>query len=224
MKLSIIAENRFWMAINKPAGLIVEKSPFESPTIEDLAWEYLEGTVKRPFLGIVHRLDRVTSGVLILAKKKLALRELNQQFSDRLVEKVYHALTAAIPEHREGELIDWLEKDQKNKKAILHLTKKTFTKRAILNYKVLDQDDSKALLEIKPATGRFHQIRAQLAQMDCPILGDTKYGAQEAFAEKQIALHAYQLRFTCPLTKERISLTVDAPFGLDNDGKLKGSF
>ena len=220
MKLSIIAENRFWIAINKPAGLIVEKSPFESPTIEDLVWEYLEGTVKKPFLGIVHRLDRVTSGVLILAKKKLALKELNQQFSDRSVEKIYHALTEAIPENREGELINWLEKDQKNKKAILYATQKPQTKQAVLNYKVLNHDHSKALVEIKPATGRFHQIRAQLAQIGCPIVGDTKYGAVEAFAEKQIALHAHQLDFTCPLTKERMSLTANAPFGLDNDGKL----
>ena len=220
MKLSIIAENRFWIAINKPAGLIVEKSPFESPTIEDLVWEYLESTVKKPFLGIVHRLDRVTSGVLILAKKKLALKELNQQFSERSVEKVYHALTEAIPENREGELINWLEKDQKNKKAILHTTQKPKTKQAVLNYKVLNHDRSNALLEIKPATGRFHQIRAQLAQIDCPIVGDAKYGAVEAFAEKQIALHAYQLDFTCPLRKERMNLTANAPFGLDNNRKL----
>ncbi|MEM6377745.1 MAG: RNA pseudouridine synthase [Bacteroidota bacterium] len=209
-KALLLHESKSWLAINKPSGLIVEKSPFEQKTIEVLAWQYLQTQVKRPYLGIVHRLDRVTSGVLLLAKKKSSLRLLNQQFAKKTIQKTYYAIVPQTPEPQKGHLQNWLEKQQKEKRAIIHEREKPNTKQAILEYKVLDQQQDLSLLEIKPQTGRFHQIRAQLAHIGCPIVGDEKYGSKVDPAHRKIALHAGSLSFIDPETEQ--SITIKAPF------------
>ena len=214
-KALLIHESKSWLAINKPSGLIVEKSPFEQETVESIALKYLQTQEKRPYLGIVHRLDRVTSGVLILAKKKSSLRLLNQQFAEKTIQKVYYAIVAQAPEPESGRLINWLEKQHKEKRAILHKQVQPNTKEAILDYKILDQQQGFSLLEIHPKTGRFHQIRAQLAHIGCPIVGDEKYGSKVNPAHRKIALHAGCLSFIDPETAQPI--TLKAPFpGLDH--------
>ena len=200
-EIKIIAETTHYLVLNKQAGLIVEKNPYEFPTVEDLVYQYLEEKQKKVILGIVHRLDRVTSGVLIMAKKKSALRHLNQQFAERKVRKTYLAITASPPKERKGTLIHWLEKDQKNKRAIIHEKPKKNAVQCQLNYEIVASTSSKTLLTIQPTTGKFHQIRAQLAYIGCPIIGDQKYGATNAYFNRAIALHAHQLTFIDPLTE-----------------------
>lgn len=210
-KLHILYESKHWLAINKPSGMIVERNPFEQPTVEDLVWEYLEATQKRPYLGIVHRLDRVTSGVLLLAKRKSALRHLNQQFADRKVNKTYLAILAKAPDPKSGRLEQWLEKDQKNK--IAHIFAQAGEKRqkAVLDYEVLQEEKGLFLTKVTPETGRFHQIRAQLAAIGCPIVGDEKYGSLLDPAHRYIALHAVSLSFVNPENDQPMTMTAPLP-------------
>jgi 23S rRNA pseudouridine1911/1915/1917 synthase len=207
----IIYEDKSCLAINKPSGLIVEKNPFEHPSVEDLAWAYLQSQTKRPFLGIVHRLDRVTSGVLIFAKKKTILRLLNQQFAEKTIQKTYFALVANRPKTDTGTLLHWLEKDQLQKRAVIHEQKQANTKEAILTYQVINKANNLILLELHPKTGRFHQIRAQLAHINCPIVGDEKYGSIIEPAHRKIALHAGKLTFLHPETQQKITLKAPLP-------------
>ncbi|MEO1712450.1 MAG: RNA pseudouridine synthase [Bacteroidota bacterium] len=206
----IIHETDWWIAINKPAGLIVEKSPFEPTTIESVAWPYLEKHQRgKKYLGIVHRLDRVTSGVLLLAKRKTALRYLNQQFADRVVEKEYLAVVEGAPPKSEERLKHYLVKDQATKKAIVHTLPKPKSTTVVLDYRRLSESNGRSLLQIIPKTGKFHQIRAQLAAIGCPIVRDSKYGAQGLEYPKEIGLHAARLTFIDPQSEKE--LTIEAP-------------
>jgi 23S rRNA pseudouridine1911/1915/1917 synthase len=210
-ELDIIYESKHWLAINKPSGMIVERNPFEQPTVEDLVWEYLEATQKRPYLGIVHRLDRVTSGVLLIAKRKSALRHLNQQFADRSVQKTYLAILAKAPANRSGTLEHWLEKDQKNKMARIFAQAGEKRQRAILRYEVLQEKGGLFLTKVLPETGRFHQIRAQLAAIGCPIVGDEKYGSTVDPAHRYIALHAHRLSCFNPENDQQVEIFAPMP-------------
>ena len=207
----IIEEHPQWMAINKPSGWIVEKNPYEKPTIEDLARDYLAQNSKKPFLGIVHRLDRVTSGLLLLAKKKQALRQLNAQFADRSIKKVYWAITHQALPSEAGKLKHHLEKDQKSKRALIYKAASTKTSEVSLTYKLLAQKESLFLWEVIPHSGKFHQIRAQLAAEACPIVGDEKYGSPIDPAHRHIALHARNLSFNEPLSGKRITIEAEIP-------------
>ncbi len=200
--LSILKETKHWLAINKRAGLITERSPYESPTVEDLVWDYLLESKPKPYLGIVHRLDRVTSGVLLLAKKKSVLKLLNAQFSERIVQKTYLALVEKKPPQSQARLVHWLEKDQLNKRAIIHFSPNGKSSECSLRYRVLEEKEQGVLLEIQPKTGKFHQIRAQLSAIGCPIVGDEKYGSSIPYPDRKIALHAWKLRFQDTLTNE----------------------
>lgn len=202
MKLHILKETAHWIAINKPAGLISERSRYESPTVEDLVWQHLLAQQKKPFLGVVHRLDRVTSGVLIFAKKKSTLKALNAQFRERKVQKTYLALVKNKPPKVQATLVHWLEKNQANKRAIIHEKRHTKAQEVRLRYRILETADKGFLLEIQPKTGKFHQIRAQLSAIGCPIVGDEKYSAITEYNERKIALHAWKLRFQHPQTGE----------------------
>ena len=202
MQLHILFENSHYLAIDKPAGLIVESSPFEKPTIESLVFEYLSQQYRNPYVGIVHRLDRVTSGILLIAKKRSALRHLNEQFRNRTIQKTYLAIVNSKPESAESLLTHWLIKDQKNKKALISDQSVQKAARVELTYHLLKAIEAGYLLKIIPKTGKFHQIRAQLSAIGCPIIGDEKYGSSIPYRHQAIALHAYSLQFVDPKTKE----------------------
>jgi 23S rRNA pseudouridine1911/1915/1917 synthase len=210
-EISILYENPHWLAVNKPAGLIVERTPFESPTVEELVFAHLEEKLKKPYLGIAHRLDRVTSGVLLFAKKKSALRKLNEQFSSRSIRKTYLAVVEPAPSERSQEIIHWLWKDQKNKRAEVYDHPRDKAQEVRLSYRSLQTQGEKALLEIRPHTGKFHQIRAQLAAMGSPICGEDKYGASSSEKAFSIALHAWKLIFEDPASGREIELAAPVP-------------
>lgn len=208
---SILHETPHWIAINKPAGTIVENNPFESPTIESLVFDYLKKTKTKPYLGIVHRLDRVTSGVLLLAKKKSALRNLNEQFANRSVRKTYLAAITNVPTNPKGVLKHWLIKDQKNKKAVIYDRPQSQGQEVQLKYQILERKGDFTLLEIQPLSGKFHQIRAQLGALGFPIVGDDKYGSDVLAKARKIALHAWKLQISDPQSREKIELKAPLP-------------
>lgn len=197
--------------MNKPAGLIVERNPFESPTVEELVYQHLEEKVRNPYLGIVHRLDRVTSGVLLFAKRKSALRKLNEQFRLRSVDKTYLAVVHPAPEESNQSLTHWLRKDQKNKRAEVYDKPADQAQKVSLQYRLLQREGELALLEVKPQSGKFHQIRAQLAFVGAPIVGDKKYGSKISGPEGAIALHAWKLDFLNPKNEERKEVIAPLP-------------
>jgi 23S rRNA pseudouridine1911/1915/1917 synthase len=206
--LQILLETNHFLALNKPSGIIVEKNPYE-PSVEDWAWEYLQKTTKKPYLGIIHRLDRVTSGVLLLAKKKSFLKALNEQFRLRKVQKTYQAVVENKPELSAANLVHFLAKDQQNKRAIILENAEKGAQEVKLHYRILKEINGQFLLEIHPKTGKFHQIRAQLAAIGCPILNDEKYGAELIADKRTIALHAAQLTFIHPISNEKIYIKAD---------------
>ncbi len=211
LKIYVIRETPSWLSVSKPAGLIVERNPFESPTVEELVYDHLNSRKKNPYLGIVHRLDRVTSGIIVFAKKKSCLRHLNEQLALRQVHKTYLAITEKTPPEEKGLLKHYHLKNQKQKRAEVFDEPVPDSKEIILRYKVKKVIGEKALLEIQPQTGKFHQIRAQLAAIGCPILGDAKYGAESSYAPLSAALHAWKIQFVDPQTNNQILSEAPAP-------------
>lgn len=208
-KFEIIHENNDYIVINKASGLISEKSPYEAITIESQVFNHLLKSKRKPYLGIIHRLDRVTSGVLILAKKKSILVAFNELFSSRKVQKTYLAVVSKKPKNNKGNLVNFLIKNNKEKKAEIVQSKSKNTQNCILSYEVIGQNDFGYLLVVKPKTGRFHQIRAQLANIGLPIIGDKKYGSDQEYLPLSICLHAWKLTYQSPNSKD--SQTFQAP-------------
>lgn len=207
----VIKETPYWVAVHKPAGMIVERNPYESPTLEEEVMRHLEVKRKNPFLGIIHRLDKVTSGLVLMAKKKSTLKQLNRQFQERSVEKIYWALVSGVPEVSEAMLSNWLIKDQSNKKAFVSENEVKGSKRSQLRFRVLASKRQESLLEIELLTGRYHQIRAQLAAYGHPIIGDAKYDPTPDDYSKAIALHARKLTFEDPQKRRRMTLSAPLP-------------
>ncbi len=207
----ILIETKTWLAVNKPAGISVERQLGASDTLEDLVLHYLSQKEPHPFLGIVHRLDRLTSGVLLFAKKKNSLRLLNHQFSTGRTMKIYLALTLNPPKEKQGTLRHWLHKDQAGKKAIIFHTPTKEAKEVTLKYKIRTTTPCCTLWEIQLLSGKFHQIRAQLAASGCPIIGDVLYGGTPDPKANGIALHAWKLSFNDPETNLPVHLEAPIP-------------
>lgn len=202
----ILFETPQLAALNKPCGLVVERDPHGYPSVEEWA------AGRWPFAGIVHRLDRPVSGLLIIAKKRSALKNLNRQFEARTVEKVYLAIVEAPPPSPSGTLEHWIGKDQKNKRAVVMPADAPGAFPARLDYLLLGASgDGLSLLEVRPHSGKFHQIRVQLSAVGCPIAGDEKYGAARSYMPEGIALHAWKLRLEDPASGEPLSLEAPRP-------------
>lgn len=208
---TVLWESAACLLINKPAGLNVEHWP-GFPSAEDWAQAYL-AQQRKTYVGIVHRLDRAVSGVLLLAKKKSALRHLNEQFRLRQVQKSYRAIVQSPPPAEVGELRHWIRKDQLAKRAEAFHQPTPGAAEARLQYTLLAQLATGFELELVPDAGKFHQIRVQLAAAGCPILGDTRYGATLPFdAPDAIALHATSLSFTEPDSGQLLRIEAPTPW------------
>jgi 23S rRNA pseudouridine1911/1915/1917 synthase len=198
----VLYKNNQLIAFNKPATLPVQPDKSEDKSLMDLAKIYSKAEVH-----LIHRLDRPASGVVLFAKNKKALAALNEQFRNKAIEKTYLAVVKNKPDVDKGRLTHTLKKNKAGTKALLAKDGKT----AELEYEVIDSIDNYHLLKIKLITGRFHQIRAQLAEIGCPIKGDVKYGFKRGNKDRSIHLHAWKLSFTHPVSQEQETITAPVP-------------
>lgn len=204
----ILFEDKDLIVINKPSGWITEKNPFEK-SAESWVFDYLHKPNKKaPYLGVVHRLDKVTSGVLLFAKKKSILKGIQEQFANRSIQKTYWAWVEGVPKNNKMELINFISVNRKEKKAEIVAQQTKEAKNCSLKYEIIETKTQSALLEIKPKTGRFHQIRAQLAHIHHPIIGDYKYQNKDQYTGS-IKLHAQKLVFIHPKTEKQIAIIAD---------------
>ena len=208
--LQVLFEDNHLIIINKRAGDIVQGDKTKDTPLVEIVKEYLKIKHDKPgnvYLGVIHRIDRPTSGIVMFAKTSKALSRMNAMLKNQDVNKLYWAITQNKPDNKTGKLIHWLRKNPKNNKST-HFSKETAnTKKAILNYKILKTLDNYYLLEIKMESGRHHQIRCQLQAIGCPIKGDIKYGSKRTNKDGSIDLHARNLQLIHPVTKKEIDVT-----------------
>ncbi|MDH5599647.1 MAG: RluA family pseudouridine synthase [Cyclobacteriaceae bacterium] len=212
--IDIIYEDNHLLVFDKPAGILCQGDESGDDSLVELGKRYLKETYNKPgnvFLGLVHRLDRPVSGVVVMAKTSKALTRLNKQFSDREVTKIYWALTEERPPKDEDKLVHYLGKDSSKNKAHTSVKPKAGFKEAELSYKMIGYRSRLFLLEVSPKTGRPHQIRIQLAKIGCPIAGDVKYGWLGKNKEGKIALHAKSVKIIHPTKNEELTLTSKEP-------------
>jgi len=210
----ILFEDNHLIAVNKRAGDLVQVDSTGDLSLDEMTKRFIADKYNKPngaFLGVVHRLDRPVSGVILFAKTSKALDRINRMFKAREMHKTYWAVVRNRPEEMEGSLVHWLVKDpQKNvTKAYTHEVKGS--RRADLNYKVIGELNGYYLIEVSPITGRPHQIRVQLAELGCPIVGDNKYGYPRGSLKRSICLHARKLEFIHPVKNVPISIMARLP-------------
>lgn len=211
----LLYEDNHLFIINKLPGQLVQTDDDQTEiALEDEIKNYLRIVYKKEgeaYLGVIHRLDRPVSGVCAFAKTSKMLERMNKLFSTREVEKIYLALTYEKPDKEEGTLKHWMEKDRSKNLARALDKDKPGRSYAELSYTLIGGINGKYVLEVRPKTGRSHQIRAQLAAIGCPLVGDIKYGAAKRTHDLSIGLHAFRLNFVHPVRKEPFSVTAIPP-------------
>jgi len=212
----ILYEDNHLIVINKEAGELVQGDiTGDTPLLEKVR-EYIREEYNKPgnvFTGLIHRLDRPTSGIVVFAKTSKALARMNALFEKREVDKVYWALVKEKPEKTAEKLQHFLKKNPKKNRSYPVPVSDNNGKKAILHYKFLQSSQSFHLLEIRLETGRHHQIRAQLAAIGSPIKGDLKYGFPRSNQDASISLHARYISFVHPVSKDTVQLTAPLPEG-----------
>lgn len=215
--MTVVYEDNHIIIVNKTASEIVQGDKTGDVPLSETVKQYLKEKYAKPsnvFLGVVHRLDRPVSGLVLFAKTSKALSRLNEMFKANEVKKTYWAVVKNRPPQEEGELVHYLVRNEKQNKSYASDTEKPGSKRAVLHYRLIGASQNYYLLEIDLKTGRHHQIRCQLARMGCPIKGDLKYGFPRSNPDGSICLHARFVRFIHPVSKELIE--VEAPVPTDN--------
>lgn len=202
----VLYKNNQLIALNKPAGVSVQPDKSNDKSLIDLAEIYTSAK-----LHLIHRIDRPASGVVLFAKSKKGLANLNEQVRERQIKKTYLAVVAQAPEAQEGELVHFLRKNGKTNRSEAYDTENPNTKKAILRYRLLGSSERFHLLEIDLLTGRHHQIRAQLGAIGSPIRGDDKYGFRRGNRDRSIQLHAWKMAFRHPVSGEEVVLQADPP-------------
>jgi len=213
-KPSILYEDNHLLVVNKAPGDICQGDKTGDEPLPEKLKAFLKQREEKPgkvFLGVVHRLDRPVSGVVVLAKTSKALERMNALVQDRDIEKTYWAIVAKAPEPTDGRLENWLVKDQAANKSRIVKPGTTGAKLAVLRYALRASLERYHLLEVQLETGRHHQIRVQLAAMGCAIRGDLKYGAKRSNEDASISLHAARLRFVHPVRKEPLIISAPPP-------------
>ena len=214
--LEILFEDNHLIIVNKKVGDIVQGDKTGDKPLSEIVKEYIKDKYKKPgnvFLGVVHRLDRPTTGIVIFAKTSKALERMNKMLREKRIQKTYWALVEGCPDPSQATLEHYLRKNPKNNKSTAFTKESKESKKAILHYDTLLQLDNYTLLEINLETGRHHQIRCQLSVSGYPIKGDLKYGSKRSNQNGGIHLHAIKIEFNHPVKKELLS--VEAP--LPND-------
>ncbi len=212
--LQVLFEDNHLIVVNKRAGDITQGDKTGDKPLSDVVKEYVKEKYNKAgnvFLGVVHRLDRPTSGVIIFARTSKALERLNKMLRDKTISKTYWAVIKNYPKKEKDTLINYLKKNPKNNKSSVYTKEITNSKKAILHYNIIKKLDNYSLVEIDLETGRHHQIRAQLSFMGFPIKGDLKYGFNRSNKDGSIHLHAQKIEFIHPVTKEQISVIAPTP-------------
>jgi len=207
--LDILFEDNHLIIINKKPGDIVQKDKTNDISLLEIVKEYLKRKYNKPgnvYLGLIHRIDRPTSGLVMFAKTSKALSRMNNMLKGKMIVKTYWAITKNKPEKKSSQLVHWLKKNEKKNKST-HFSRETKNaKKAILDYTIIKELENYFLLEIIMGSGRHHQIRCQLQAIGCPIKGDLKYGAKRSNSDGSIDLHAKHLKFIHPVTKKEVNL------------------
>lgn len=212
--MEVVYEDNHIIIVNKSCSEIVQGDKTGDKPLSEKVKEYLKDKYAKPgnvFCGVVHRLDRPVSGLVVFAKTSKALARLNNMFKDKEVKKTYWAIVADKPRNDEAVLEDYLVKNERQNKSYAHPNPVQGSKKAILDYRVIGKSDRYYLLEVHLHTGRHHQIRCQLANIGCPIRGDLKYGARRSNPDGGISLHARHIEFVHPVSHITVSVTAPVP-------------
>src|SRR5574344_389495 len=215
--MQVLYEDNHIIIVNKQSGEIVQGDKTGDTPLSDTVKDYIKEKYQKPgnvFLGVVHRLDRPVSGIVVFARTSKALARLNEMFRNGDGQKTYWAITKNTPAQPEGTLENWVVRNEKQNKSYAYDHEVPQSKKALLKYKVIGHNDNYALIEVQLMTGRHHQIRCQLATMGCPIKGDLKYGAKRSNPDGSISLMARRVSFAHPVSKQLI--TVEAPLPEDS--------
>lgn len=212
--LQVLFEDNHIIVVNKRVGDIVQGDKTGDIPLSEIVKDYIKEKYNKPgsvFLGVVHRLDRPTTGIVVFARTSKALTRLNETFKLRETQKTYWALVKNSPPNESDILIHFITRNQKNNTSKAHKNEVSDSKKASLEYHILKKLDNYFALEIDLHTGRHHQIRAQLAAIGCPIKGDLKYGFDRSNPDGGIHLHARKLTLVHPVTKENLSFIAPVP-------------
>ncbi|HBI00065.1 MAG TPA: RNA pseudouridine synthase [Flavobacterium sp.] len=212
--LQILHEDNHLIVVNKRVGDIAQGDNSGDKPLPDIVKEYLKEKYNKPgdvFLGVVHRLDRPTTGIVVFAKTSKALTRMNDLFSSRETQKTYWAVVKNKPPKEEDTLVHFIKRNQQNNTSKAHTKEVPESKKASLHYKIITELDNYFALEIELHTGRHHQIRAQLQAIGCSIKGDLKYGFDRSNPDGGIHLHARKLSFIHPVSKEQIIIIAPVP-------------
>ena len=224
----VLYEDNHLIAVNKRAGDIVQADETGDEPLEEKVKSYIASKYNKlngAFLGVVHRLDRPVSGVILFAKTSKALERINALFKSREMHKTYYAVVRNRPQPEAGNMVHWLVKNPQKNVTTAHNQETPGSLKAELNYKLVGELNGYYLVEVDPITGRPHQIRVQLSALGCPIVGDNKYGYPRGSLRKSISLHARKLQFIHPIKKELVLIV--APFPKDGfwekfEGMMRG--
>lgn len=214
--MTVVYEDNHLIIVNKTASEIVQGDKTGDTPLSETVKQYIKEKYAKPgnvFLGVVHRLDRPVSGLVVFAKTSKALARLNEMFRNSEVKKTYWAIVKQRPPQDEGELVNYLVRNEKQNKSYAHDKEVKNSKKAVLHYRLIGHSQNYFLLEVDLKTGRHHQIRCQLAKMGCPIKGDLKYGFARSNPDGSICLHAHRVKFVHPVSKELIDVTAPLPPG-----------
>lgn len=212
--MKVVYEDNHIIIVDKCSGEIVQGDKTGDKPLSETVKEYIKQKYNKPgnvFLGVVHRLDRPVSGLVVFAKTSKALSRLNDMFRTGDVHKTYWAVVKRRDITMEGTLTDWLTRNERQNKSYAHEREVPGAKKAVLKYKVRAVADNYMLIEVTLLTGRHHQIRCQLAHMGCPIKGDLKYGAPRSNPDGSISLLSRRVEFVHPVSKENIVAYADVP-------------
>ena len=212
--LIVLHEDNHLIVVNKRPGDIVQGDKTKDIPLSEIVKAHLKVKYDKPgnvYLGVAHRLDRPTSGIIVFAKTSKALPRLNKLFSEKEAVKTYWAVVKELPPEQEDTLIHWLVRNPKQNKSYAHRLETANSKKASLTYRISQKLDNYFLLEIDLHTGRHHQIRAQMSAIGCPIKGDLKYGFDRSNKDGSIHLHARRLSFVHPVKKEPLDLIAAPP-------------
>ena len=213
--MQVLYEDNHIIIVNKAASEIVQGDKTGDIPLSELVKSYIKEKYDKPgavFLGVVHRLDRPVSGVVVFARTSKALERLNAMFRDGgRIKKTYWAIVKNRPQEPKAELVHYLVRNEKQNKSYAYATERKDAKRSVLSYRLLGSMDNYHLLEVALQTGRHHQIRCQLSKIGSPIKGDLKYGAERSNPDGSISLHARRIQFEHPVSKVLIDVVAPVP-------------